>query len=158
MGGWEVCKKSVVNKAYHNQAARSERRGHKPPAYSYEDLYDWAMSQPKFHELYALYVDGGCKWLDKPSFDRTDNSKGYCLSRIKIVTVRENIRSYNFPGCSNGKTKPVIGRHLDTDEVVAFPSTREAGREIDTNHSHIAACCRGEMRQAGGFSWQYTGS
>ncbi len=36
-----------------------------------------------------------------------------------------------------------------------WKSTHEAARQLNINPSHIAACCRGERKTAGGFIWSY---
>ena len=55
----------------------------------------------------------------------------------------------------NGKcSKKVLQFSLTGDFIREWPSTAECGRN-GFNRSHIAACCRGERKSAGGYIWMY---
>ena len=51
-------------------------------------------------------------------------------------------------------SKKVLQFTLDGEFIREWPSVAEVGRN-GYNFSHIAACCRGEYKQAYGFKWCY---
>ena len=67
------------------------------------------------------------------------------------ATRNERISKAN----TNGKcSKRVIQFTLNGEFVREWESTMECGRN-GFNHSHVAACCRGEKPQYKGFLWMY---
>ena len=56
---------------------------------------------------------------------------------------------------TNGKlSKPVLQYTLDGQFVREWPSTMECERN-GFNHSAVAACCRGKLKNYKGFLWEY---
>jgi len=55
-------------------------------------FYKWAISNPKYIELYNVYVASGYDRKLAPSIDRINPDKGYTMSNIEWVTNSENCR------------------------------------------------------------------
>lgn len=54
------------------------------------------------------------------------------------------------------KGNPVVQLDKITKEVIAeFPCATEAKRQTGINNSHIAECCQGKRKSAGGYCWSY---
>ena len=54
--------------------------------------------------------------------------------------------------------KEVAKLDLKTGDVIeTFKSASEAERQTGIQQSHIAECCNGKIKSAGGFGWSYTG-
>lgn len=77
-----------------NQKTKSKKRGHSPPAYTEEQLFQWMLGQSNFQKLYATWVDAGYETSLKPSIDRIDDYQPYTLNNIKLTTTEDNINRY----------------------------------------------------------------
>ena len=54
------------------------------------------------------------------------------------------------------KSKPVLQINKYTNEVITeFPSTMEVERYLGFAHINISSCCRGKIKTAYGYKWQY---
>lgn len=74
----------------------SEDRGHPPPEIQDRlDLLNWLGTQP-FIRLWADYAESGFNAALKPSIDRLDNSRGYDLDNIRLVTWQENWAAWSL--------------------------------------------------------------
>ena len=62
--------RGLVRRIYLNQIKTSERRGHTPPSYTREQLYEWITSQEIFEHLYDSWVSSGYDMDKTPSVDR----------------------------------------------------------------------------------------
>lgn len=57
-------------------------------------------------------------------------------------------------GKNNPKSKPVL--QIKNGKVIAeFGGVRETERATGINHGSISSCCRGSLKSAGGFQWEY---
>lgn len=159
---WRRTKYGVLKCIYNTQREHSKRSDYLPPQYSFEQLKNWALSQPIFHELFndwrKLNYD---KW-SKPSCDRLYNNIGYYLSNLQIVTWGDNqnnayrdMRGGIIKG--NKPHKKVIQLTTDGVFIAEFISLHEAERSTNISHSNIAAVCLGRKnhKTAGGFNWKY---
>ena len=57
-----------------------------------EDFYEWALSSPKFHELFDIWENKKYKRKLTPSVDRVDSCNGYEIENMEWVTHSENSR------------------------------------------------------------------
>ena len=74
-----------------------------------------------------------------------------CKYNINYGTHNERVSKAKI----NGKTsKPVLQFTKSGELIREYPSTKECGRN-GFNEGYIAACCRGEYKQAYGFLWRY---
>ena len=82
-------------------------------------------------------------------------------TRRKIgETRKEKYSGENHPlwgkhGADNPNSKPVIGTNIKTGEVVEFPNAKEAQKTLGIFSTNICMCCRGKLKSAGGWMWQY---
>lgn len=53
------------------------------------------------------------------------------------------------------KSKPVIQYDMEMNIIAEYYSCREASRVTNTHNGDIVSCCKGKLRQAGGFKWKY---
>lgn len=93
-------------------------------------------------------------------FFNEDGSVNEKKSTIEWCTPKEN-NNYGSHGerirkaNTNGKlSKKVLQFTLDGEFIREWESTMECGRN-GYNFSYIAACCRGEYKQAYGYKWEY---
>ena len=54
-------------------------------------------------------------------------------------------------GGNHPRATPVLCIELN----IKFDCTREAERQLNINHAHISACCKGQRKTAGGYHWKY---
>jgi len=47
------------------------------------------------------------------------------------------------------------GRKLEAEEWVPYASCMEAARELGLNVGHISECCRGRIKQTGGYEFRW---
>ncbi len=100
-------------------------------------------------------------WFDYPEVNhRDENPKNNHVSNLEWCDGRYNT-NYGTRNqraaekMTNGKlSKPVLQLTKTRELVREWPSTQEAGRN-GFDHSHIAACCRGELKSHKGFVWKY---
>ena len=82
--------KGLLSVIWHSQLQNSRRRGHPAPTYTKRELGEWLFSQSEFPTLYSTWVASGCNTKLKPSIDRLDESIGYTLNNIRLITWEEN--------------------------------------------------------------------
>jgi len=151
-------KNGLIGRVYDAQKRRSVKRGHNSPEYNLKELRDWALSQSIFHNLYNAWVSSGYSTMLKPSFDRTDDYQGYCLSRLQIMTWRENLdkaHSDMRSGINNKQSKAVMQSTKSGVFVKRYYSAQQACRETSIRQNHISECCNAKRNTAGGFCWGF---
>ena len=136
----------------------SIRRNHSSPKFTKNQLKEWLFSQPNFDSLFNAWVKSDYDRMLSPSCDRTDDYKGYDLSRIKLVSWRQNMdkgHADRINGKNNKHSKAVIQMTLDGEFIAEYYSQQQASRVTNTRQSTISLCCSGSRNKSGGFKWRY---
>lgn len=122
----------MFKKSYLSQISHSAERGHPPPSYSLNQLYDWVDAQPNAHSLWDAYVNSGYSKDLKPSIDHIDDLKPYTLDNIQLMTWKDN----RDKGAASkkqgiiGRHRPVVAYHLDGRLYKEFISTSDAAGHV----------------------------
>jgi hypothetical protein len=148
----------TINKIYDQQRHKSIHRNHKQPVYTKNELTVW-LYENRFKELYDTWKNSNYEKDLTPSCDRLDNSKGYSLDNIELVTWKENNkRAYSDRKCGNIKQglKPVSQYSKSNELINNYHSICEAERQTKIVKTSISACCSGKLKTAGGYVWKYT--
>lgn len=156
--------RGLVNKIYQNQIASSSTRGLPPPSYTRDELYNW-MIDKGLMGLWQNWVDAEYdKWLS-PSIDRIDNSLGYSLKNIQLITWKDNLdrqKAQNRSGeLLHTHSKAVVQYTKDGNYLKMYPSAAIAAREMtghNRNISNITNVCSGKNKSAYGYKWKFYAS
>lgn len=169
-GVYSTCKKceqigrrslsGKIGRMHQNQVRSSKIRKHPMPNYAKQELIDWCLAQPLYHELHKTWKRSGYETNLAPSCDRIDDYKPYTLDNIKLVTWGDNNRKSHADrkqGINNKASKEVVQYSIRRKtKVAAYFSAREAERTTGINNANIIQCCRGKAQTAGGYKWRYS--
>ncbi len=157
---WNRSKKGVITHTWHHQVRHSKTRGHQPPTYTREELSEWMMSSTDFHVMY----DNWCR-LDyqsdyRPSVDRLDNSIGYTMANIRLVSFRDNYMQYHtdkVKGIETENCKAIVKLTKDGKIVGEYFSVAEALRQHGKkpNNARISAVLTGARKYYLHHRWEY---
>jgi hypothetical protein len=152
-------KRGLITRIYNHQIHTTKKNHtYNKVNYTKEELINWVISQPLFHELYDNWVKSGYQKMLRPSCDRTDDYQGYSLNRLQLMTWGENRAKGHLDmknGINNKNSKTVIGIHKTTGKKVEFYSMAQAERATDILQGNISSCCRGQRKTAGRYLWGY---
>lgn len=143
-----------------SQRGSSKERGHPEPTYSRKELYEWAY-QNGYEDLHTSWADSGFQKDLAPSVDRLDDSRGYSMDNIRLVTWKENndkMYATRKAGTRiTAQNKAVNQLALDGSFIKTYPSVATAGRATGIQRTNINAYCKGNKTSAhvGGFLWEY---
>jgi hypothetical protein len=142
--------KGLISLAYNHQKSRSKKRGHPSPDYTLEELRNKFINDPKFIEIWNVWMSGNRDpWL-KPSLDRIDHKKPYTLDNLQVMTWWEN----NLKGRKE-HMKAVRGIHKKTGDIIEAESIKDAYHKTGVSKGNICSCCKGKLKSAGGYVWSY---
>lgn len=80
---------------------------------------------------------------------------GVTISLIETEQVREH-KVGKLPKKMGSKKIKVHALDLYTNEILdTYESTREASEDVGGHHSNITRCCRGDIKSAYGYKWEY---
>lgn len=152
----------LVRRVYNNQRMTTRKMGRALPAYTYEQLCLWLDAQPEFHILYHAWVAGGYAKDDSPSVDRKDNTIGYTLNNIQVVSWRQNLLNQKKQNLSgeylHTGSKAINQLSLDGAFIAKFESIGIALRHIKGDRkgtSNVAAVADGKWQSAYGYKWEW---
>jgi len=141
----------LLKTIYRHQHETSEKRGHPPPTYTFEELCQWFVLQPNWEDLYYKWQASGYDRKLIPSVDRIDDSKGYSLNNIQLITAYENIMK------QVNKLKIKVNQYdLNGNYIKTWESMSEAYIKLGIGTTNIKKACEGKYRYAGGYQWRYT--
>ena len=144
--------------AISRQIASSTRRGHTKPTYSKDELIEW-LSDNNFNTISQSWIDSGFEKDMCPSIDRLDNSIGYNINNIELVTWLENKkRSYEYyrhHGTGVIQSKPVEKYSLNNEYIETYYSLSEAARKVNGQKQAIKLVCGDFSRTAYNFKWKF---
>ena len=144
-------KYGLIKECYAFQKSKSKKRGYVLPNYSEEDLYQWAMGQPDFHELFDAWEASGFLSNFKPSIDRQNDYITYRLDNITVVTWNENnLKGYasRMNGGNTKKNLAVDMLTIDGDFLQRFHSISEAARHFNGIPSNIVGAITQRVSRA----------
>jgi len=151
-------KQGLLHRIYHHQIEKSKRRRDIPPNYSLDDFKRWALSKAEFHRLHENWVSSNYETKLSPSADRTNDYLGYSLDRLQWITWTENNLKGNEDvkkGLNNKQARAVIQMTKNGDFVAKHHSIRQAERETGIFNTSIVSCCKGKIKYAGRYKWEY---
>jgi hypothetical protein len=140
----------TIHRIYNSQKRSSKKRGHKPPAYTFDELANWIIHQPNFKKLWKAWKNSGYKKDLTLSVDRLDNSKGYSFDNIRLVSWYEN----NYKGWQDQKQK-VNQYDLDGNYIRTFDSIAEAAEYMGKSYTPIINACAHRYKTAYNYQWRY---
>lgn len=159
---WSRTKKGLCFNIYSDQRKNSKNRGHRPPEYTRDELYEWLMSNTNFHNLYNEWKQSKFKRHLRPSVDRKYDDIHYCMSNIQIMTFRDNEKKFqkSMRECKVihkvNPQKKVNQISKDGNYIIAtYGSMQEASRETNLSQGNISMVCSGQRKTTGGFRWEY---
>lgn len=138
----------------------SKARNHEMPAYTKEELYEWAIQ----HGLLALvdtWKASGYSKEQAPSVDRLDPTQPYSLENIRLVPWKDNNdKAYEDRKSCRHITKQNRGVRQYSSEgrlVAEYGSISQAARLTGITRININDVCRKKphCKSAGGFFWEY---
>jgi len=144
---------------YSSQKANSKTREHKEPAYTKKQLREWVeiTNKDKFDKLLDNWIESGYKKMYKPSVDRLDDSKGYTLDNIQLVTFQENVDKQAeevYMGSLNANVIPVYQYDEDGIYVNSYSSATAASRATGQHRKMIKKACDGVIIDVKRTQWR----
>lgn len=114
----------VLSQIYRSQVNTSKLRGHNPPEYTRREFTDRFINDSKFIGIYSEWIKSGKNRYKKPSFDRIDDSIGYCFENIQLMTWKENESKGHYAKAS------CVLIYRDSVLIGEFPSKSSAARSL----------------------------
>ncbi len=151
-------KDGLVVKIYGAQICNSKHRGHRKPEYTRQELQEWMYSQETFHRIYSEWKQSGYLKRLTPSVDRKHDDIHYCMNNIQLMTWGENDdKAHN--DCKIGKLQrgqKIVSQFTRGGELIAtYHSAAEAARQTNIHRGDISSTCRGKLKSAGGYVWEF---
>ena len=149
--------KGQAARMYRHQQGNSKQRGHRPPTYSCEEFVSWCLSNPDYIRLHNAWKATGYPVQLTPSADRLDDTKGYSLDNIQLLTWEDN-RLKGTHGRCNGPKDPTVLQYTKFGEyIAAYDNAAQAAQALGkaTGRANIVHACAGRVKSAYGYHWKY---
>ena len=92
--------------------------------------------------------------ISKNALEKTKHVRGYIfVLKDAIDTISQRLVEYET--YKPIKREKIIQLTLEGEFVAEWPSSAEAGRQLNISYKNINAVCRGVRRSAGGYLWKY---
>ncbi len=149
----------LITKIYSNQKVNSRKRGHAAPEYTRAELKSWLLLNG-VEDMHTDWVASGYERKVIPSCDRLDDSAGYTLNNIQLITLSNNVtKQYNKVKAgervnTNMPYQPVIQYDLEGRKIAEYVSVNDAGRQTGVAAQNISKVCKGVRDTAGGYKWE----
>ena len=103
------------------------------------------------HRLVALVFLDNPNNLPQVNHKDEDKSNN-CVDNLEWISIKDNANhGTRIERISKANSIPVYCFELDK----IFYGAREAARELGINHSSISKACKGQLKTAGGYLWEY---
>lgn len=115
------------------------------------------LSLNKVRKAYRVHRLVAEAYLDNPNLlpqvnHKDENKLHNYVNNLEWCDMNYN----NNYGTHNDKVRTALSVSVycvELDKV--FEGARLAGRELNINNAHIIACCKGKLKTAGGYHWEY---
>ena len=112
---------------------------------------DWLV-----HKLIFFSFHPEISELNNYCIDHIDGNKhNNYLNNLRQITISENVKNAYYTQKTNSNIKPVKQFDKKLNLLAIFPSSREAGRQLNLDSSSIIKCCKGKLKTTGGFIFKY---
>ena len=138
-------------KMYQAQIERSAIRGHEAPSYTYDEFHSWLVMN-EYDSMLKAWVNSGMKKNLAPSVDRIDNSIGYTIDNIRLVTWRKNLEAAFDYFSENCKCKKLLRIDIDNGTVTEYVSVSAAVRDMGYK---VEYQIKNQVPCRNGFYWKY---
>ena len=150
--------RGVMTRIFNGELTSSKDRGHPPPTYTKEELFDWLYLNG-IENLFNAWEASNYTKNISPSVDRIDSTKPYTLENIRLVTWKEN----NDAAYTERKNCKRITKQcrairqltMEGEFIAEFKSIAHAARETNACRSNVNAVCTGRVPNANGFKWEH---
>lgn len=148
--------KGVLTNIYCKQVERSIRKGLPTPEYTLAEFHSLYLNDKTFLSIYNNWINGGCQYYDKPSFDRADPDKGYTKDNIQVMTWMEN-RVKGDRENAIRFTTAVVMFDVNGKKLMEFESIKKAVEYTGLNQGLITMVCQGKRKHTCGYIFRYRG-
>ena len=142
------------NQQYERMSKRNRVKFSKELPFDRWEFEAWAIEQQykEFTQQFASWVKSEYATDERPSTDRIDDTKGYSLQNLRIVSWKENKekewaseKHKNVEHMVSQTRRPVLAT-LSSGEEVHFQSLSEAARVLSVDTGSICECCKGKEK------------
>lgn len=112
---------------------------------------DWLV-----HKLIFLSFNKNISLENGFCIDHIDGNKhNNNINNLRKITISENVQNAYYQQKTNSNIKPVSQFDKENNLIATFPSSREAGRQLNLDSSSITKCCKGKLKTVGGYIFKY---